>query len=302
MADGNDSDSRKSQDERRRSRTYGEGKSNEENMGAESAHRDNEHRRGSESEFQGWNEQSRFRDISMSQAPGPSPPPRGWNQHRGNEQGHRANWGLGLRQTQRNQRKRKRGKERPARSDEQIDRMVANIVARTKKVPHRVNLSGCPVIPGGWPKPDPLYLRRIREADACFLCQWVDSEGLPLCDGRHSNATHKPTVLPVGIGHTGPTGKATTAMSEENQGRRRDLPKALSFRATSSDPPQDTVVDAKMKALKDAKASLEKQAATQKEEQLVMVRSVLNPVWIDTSCVGGLIPASSRGTGEHKSH
>ena len=214
MADGNDSDSRNSQDERRRSRTYGEGKSNEENMGAESAHRDNEHRRGRESEFQGWNEQSRYRDTSMSQATGPSPPPRGWNQQRGNEQGRGAYWGKGLHKTQQNKRKRKR--EGPPRSDDQIDKMVASIVERTKKVPHRVNLPGCPVIPGGWPKPDPLYLRRIREADACFLCQWVDSEGLPLCDGRHRNAAHKPTVLPVGIGHTGSTGKGNMRLRRES--------------------------------------------------------------------------------------
>ena len=132
MADGNDSDSRKSQDERRRSRNYGEGKSNEENMGAESAHRDNEHRRGRESEFQGWKEQSQFRDIPMPQAPGPPPPSHGWGQHRGNERGYRSSWGTGLRQSQRKKRKRE---EQPAKSDNQMEKMVGNIVEKQVKFP-----------------------------------------------------------------------------------------------------------------------------------------------------------------------
>ena len=250
MADGNDSDGRKNQDDRRR-------KSNE---GAERAHRDNDHRQQRESDFQGWNAQPRYRDAT-----GPSPPAAWpWNQQRGNDQGRKAYYGKGAKTRQRNAKRKREGSGAP-KSDDQIDKMVANIVEKTKRIPHRVNLPGCPLIPGGWPTPDPHYLRRIREAEACFLCQWVDSEGLPLCDGRHRNAAYQPIVLLTGIGHAGSDGKAATAKREENQGHRRELKKALSFRASPSDSSQDTVVDP-MKALKAAKANLEKQAATQEEE------------------------------------
>ena len=251
MKDGNDSDGRQNQDDRRR-------KSNE---GAERAHRDNDHRQQRESDFQGWNAQPRYRDAT-----GPSPPAAWpWNQQRGNDQGRKAYYGRGAKTRQRNAKRKREGSGAP-KSDDQIDKMVANIVEKTKRIPHRVNLPGCPLIPGGWPTPDPHYLRRIREAEACFLCQWVDSEGLPLCDGRHRNAAYQPIVLLTGIGHAGSDGKAATAKREENQGHRRELKKALSFRASPSDSSQDTVVDPKMKALKATKANLEKQAATQQEE------------------------------------
>ena len=131
----------------------GKGKSTGEKMGAESARQHGGGpRQSNERKFQEWKRHSPFRDLPMQQDPGP--PSRGEGRHHRSPRGkYRPAFGRSLRQTQ--QRKRKR-EEPCAKSNSQIEKMVEKIVERTGKVPHRVNLPSSPVIPGGWPKPDPV--------------------------------------------------------------------------------------------------------------------------------------------------